>query len=457
LSRREICAGVFFFFCAVRPCFLIMKLLVSKFGMAAVMFPAFALPACADTNAASEVSVEALVQEALTQNPELNFYQAELAAARGERRTAGSFTNPELSSQVGAKRARDAQTGMTGDGLAWSVSVLQTFEYPGRLGLRKAIANRQIALADLGLAQFKVSLVAKTRAMAFAVFEAQTKAAAAQQVADRFAALTEVLIQREPAGVTPLLETRIIEANAITAQRKASEAKQAARTSLMDLNQLRGQPASAVVRIAQPEIAFEKFDSIERLIERAATNSFELRIRQVELEQQGFKVSLAKNERYPSVSVGPFYSQDESGHVGEKDRSVGLGITMPLPLWNRNRGNIETATARQDQASTSLRLAQREVERKVVENAAAYEARMEEMSRWRADTDGKLREAAELADRHYRLGAVPVATYVELQKQYLEAVEAILDTRRDALQAAQELEIVTGLTLHTVKESASGH
>ena len=85
---------------------------------------------------------------------------------------------------------------------------------------------------------------------------------------------------------------------------------------------------------------------------------------------------------------------------------------------------------------------------KVVENAVAYEARLAEMARWRPDAAEKLREAAELADRHYRLGAVPLATYVELQKQYLEAVEAILDTKRDALQAAQELEILTGLSLY---------
>jgi cobalt-zinc-cadmium efflux system outer membrane protein len=55
------------------------------------------------------------------------------------------------------------------------------------------------------------------------------------------------------------------------------------------------------------------------------------------------------------------------------------------------------------------------------------------------------RDAAELADRHYRLGAVPVSTYVELQKQYLEAVEALLETKEEALKAAQELELLTGL------------
>jgi hypothetical protein len=35
---------------------------------------------------------------------------------------------------------------------------------------------------------------------------------------------------------------------------------------------------------------------------------------------------------------------------------------------------------------------------------------------------------------------------VELQKQYLEAVESLLDTKKEALEAAQNLELLTGLT-----------
>jgi cobalt-zinc-cadmium efflux system outer membrane protein len=401
--------------------------------------------------ATNEVTFDALVQEALEKNPELNFYRAEIAAAKGERRTAGTIANPELSSQVGAKRSQDPQSGLSGEGVAWSVSVLQTFEYPGRLALRKAIANRQIELAELGYAQFRAALAARTRALAYTLFVAQENATAAREVADRFNALSEVVMQREPAGVTPLLETRIIEANAITAQRRASEATQAARAALIELNQLRGQPLSISTRIAPTQFSFRSPEAMESLVNQARTNSFELRIRQVELAQQGFKISLAKNEKYPAVSVGPFYSEAQSGSVGDKERIVGLGVSLPLPLWNHNGGNIETAKARQQQAETSLALTQREVERKVIENATAYEAKLAEMAHWRSDAPEKLREAAELADRHYRLGAVPLATYVELQKQYLEAVGAMLDTKKDALQAAQELEILTGNSFYKVE------
>ena len=42
---------------------------------------------------------------------------------------------------------------------------------------------------------------------------------------------------------------------------------------------------------------------------------------------------------------------------------------------------------------------------------------------------------------------MPASTYVELQKQYFEAVESLLDTRKEALEAAQSLELLTGLRL----------
>ena len=68
-------------------------------------------------------------------------------------------------------------------------------------------------------------------------------------------------------------------------------------------------------------------------------------------------------------------------------------------------------------------MTQREVERRVAQSAATLEAKREEIANVeQTDTMAKFREAAELADRNYRLGAVPLTIYVETQKQYLEAI-----------------------------------
>lgn len=412
-------------------------------GWLAVIYVAAAGAAHAEGKA---YAVEEFVAEVLGRNPEVKFYEAEIAAAKGERKTAGALPNPELNGDAGHKRTRDAAGTLAGEGVAWSVGVSQTFEWPGRLGLRKAIANRQIALAELGFQKFKASLAARARTLAFASFAAGQKETAAREVSQRVQALREVVVQRDPAGVTPLLETRILEANALTADKRSVEAALEAQSANIELNLLRGERPDAEVQIARGEQKFIPAPPLEDLLAAARTNSYELRTRQIELEQQGFRVSLAKNERWPAVTLGPFYSEERAG---ERERVAGLGVSMPLPLWNRNSGSIQVANARQQQAETALRVSQREVERHVMENLSGYSVRFAALARWRPDTIEQLRSAAELGDRHYRLGAVPISTYVELQEKYLEAVEAYFDLNKDGYAAAQQLEVLTGLSMAT--------
>jgi len=400
-----------------------------------------ATPANPKTNVTH--SLDALVKEALENNPELKFYDAEITAAKAGRKTAGSFANPELSGGVGQKSMRGG--GFSAEGVAWSVSVMQPFEWPGRIGLRKAIANQDIELAKLGYERFKVALAGRVRTLAYGLFAAQEKSSAASEVAERFKALREVLVQRDPAGLTPLLETRVIEATELNAQRKASEALLAAQAALLELNQLRGNPPETRLSVGQTQLRFQAPPDRNSLMTMALTNNFEMRVRTVELAQQGFRVNLAKNERYPAISVGPFVSQERAG--GDRETQAGIGISLPLPLWNRNKGNIEAAAARQMQAEVSLNVTEREIQRRIIEASLTYETKLREMAKWRPDSVQHFQEAAEVADRHYRLGAVPISTYVELQKQYLDAVEGLLDTKKEALEASAQLELLTGLPL----------
>jgi cobalt-zinc-cadmium efflux system outer membrane protein len=388
-------------------------------------------------------TLDALVAEALEKNPELTFYEAEIAAAKAGRKTAGLLGNPELSGGVGQKRVTGG--GLSAEGVAWSVSVVQPFEWPGRIGLRKAIANHDIELAQLGYERFKIALAGRVRTLAYGLFAAQEKSAAAAEVAERFKALREVLVQRDPAGLTPLLETRVIEATELNAQRKASEAALATQSALLELNQLRGVAPDTRLSVSQTQLAFRPPEDKSALLTLARTNNFELKVRAVELAQQGFRVDLARNERFPAISVGPTFSEENAGR--DRERIIGVGISLPLPLWNRNKGNIEAAAARQMQAEVSLSVTERELQRKVVEAALTYETKLREMARWRPDSVQHFKEAAEVADRHYRLGAVPISTYVELQKQYLDAVEGLLDTKKEALEAAAQLELLTGIPL----------
>jgi cobalt-zinc-cadmium efflux system outer membrane protein len=388
------------------------------------------------------VEIEALVSQALSENPELKFYESEITAAKGEKRTVGAWQNPEISGEIGAKRT--IGDGLDASGVVWAASVQQTFEWPGRVSLRKAIANRQVKLAERGLEQFRSSLAASVRQKAYALLAAQQKQKAAAEVAGRGEELVSTLVQREPSGVTPQLESRAIEASVIKLKRAEANAAKEAQSALLQLNQLRGRMLSERVIIAQSATDLPPLPSTSDLLKRSSTGNFELLQRQTELEQQGFKVRLAKNDVFPSITAGPVVEQE---YAGDQETRAALGVSLPLPLWNQNKGNIDAAKARELQAQASLIVSQREVERQIREAATTYELHRKEMERWNPKIADELREAAELADRHYRLGAVPLATYLEVQSSYLEALEAIYSTQADALEASAELERLTGSKL----------
>lgn len=392
--------------------------------------------------------IDTVIAEIVAQNPELKFYAAEIEAAQAGRRTAGARSDPELSVELGRKRVRDVTGVAAGEGIAWSVSITQTFEWPGRQALRKAIANSQVQLAELGLARFQHALQARARTLAHGLHAANAKAAAVREVADRFAALKEVYLAREPAGITPLLETRVIEASELTLQRRATEAELELQAALLELNQLRGAKATAPLRVHAPEMRFGEAPTSDVLLAAALENNFDFKVRRAELAQQGFEVRLARNERYPSISVSPYYSREQAG---ERESTAGVGVSLPLPLSGRTGGGIEVAEARRRQAEAALLVAQRELEREVLLAAQAFTIKSAEARRWPADSVRKFRESAELADRHFRLGAVPIATYVELQNSYLDAVDALLATRHEALEAGLTLQQLTGVDFRAVE------
>ena len=425
--------------------------LISNRGLAAVIFllasPWFAVAAEQETSLPS-ISIEVLTTEVLASNPEFNFYRAEIAAANAGVRVAGAPNNPELSLQAGHKRTRDSAGVLAGEGTAWSVSLSQTFEWPGRLALRKAIANRDVALAELGLARFQVALIARAHTLAFGLLAAQDKAAAAAEVAERFRALKETFLARDHAGLTPLLDTRVIEAQELTLQRRATEARLGAQAALTELNQLRGVPLLTPVQISGTKLVFHAAPSLDDLLAAARDNHFEFRTKKIELEQQGFAVQLARNDRYPAFTVSPYMSRESSD---SRDTIVGLGVSVPLPLGSRGRSGVDVAEAKRRQAEAAVLVAQRAMEREVVAAAQEFAAKREESEHWSPESVIKFREAAELADRHYRLGAVPLATYVGLQTAYLDAVDALLDTKREALDAGLRVQLLTGLNFNAVE------
>lgn len=398
-----------------------------------------AAPASAQQQA---MTLDALVQNVVAGNPERQFYQHQIETAGVEREAAGRWADPEAVVEFGQRRAQDPTSGaVTGEGMTYAVSVVQPIEFGGRIALRRAIADGQVGLARIGLQQFDATLAARARSLGYGLFAADEKAAAAREVAGRMRTLVRVIVARDPAGPSPQLEAASLQASAINAERTAATADAEANSIVYELNQLRGAPFAARIRIVRPDMSLPALPSGQLLADRASENNFELKALRAQFAQQGLRVDLARKARIPTVSVGPYYDRARSDI---RETNYGVRMSTTIPLWNRQAGDVAIEQGKQAQANATLINAERRIARDVFDQAAQYEAKREALAKWDANSPQRFAQAAADADRNYRLGAIPLTTYTQIQQSYVEAVNAVLDTRREALEALLQLRALNG-------------
>lgn len=396
----------------------------------------------AQAQQAVTLSIDALAKNVVTNNPERRFYMEQIGLAGVERDAAGRLPDPEMSVEFGERRTADGVTGTpTGAGPTYAVSIMQPIDFAGRGALRQAIAERQMVLARTGLAQFDATLASRARSQGYALFVAEQKAAAARDVASRMRVLAKVIAQRDPAGPTPTLDTAILEASAMTSERNAAAADAQTSVIIYELNQLRNAPLDTRIRINRPDVPLLALPSANRMVLDVDANNFELESLRAQSQQQRLRVDLAGNSRTPTVAVGPYYSHAKSDI---RETNFGVRLSTTLPLWNSQAAGVAQEQGRQSQADGTVLAAQRRIARQVYEQAALYESKRKTLAGWPESTVDKFAAAAKSADDYFRQGAIPVATYVEIQRQYLDALSAILDTKREALEALLQLRVFNG-------------
>jgi len=396
---------------------------------------------------AERVTVDEAVRLALQNNTALQAQQHTIAVAEGDLRQARTFpNNPRLEGE--------GLTGRAGNGIRqnarkYTVKLSQEIPLGGKWQQRQQIAGAGLERTTWDVQNAQREIVKEVKETFYRILFLEEKRAFADQALELAQQLLHLAEERYRVGESPQLDVNLARVEVQNVQRQRLEVLSQLTQTRATLNRLLVRPPDAPLTVSGTLDAPPHPLDVESLRQQALQQRPDLRSRNAAVEVATGEVALAQAQRVPDVEVAFIFEREETG--ADIRQTFGGGLAVPLPLWNRNTGRIATEEARQQQAATSLLVTQRSIERQVVEKARAYQTRLSEMANWRADAVPQFKKAAALADRHYRVGAVPIATYVELQKQYLEAVEALLDTKREALEAGQELQRLTGLEFKAVQ------
>lgn len=399
-----------------------------------------ALVLTASNALAGPVTVDQLVRQASTGNPALQMAETEVAAARGERVSAGAWRNPEFSTEIGAKEARDSEDILQGNGIAFGVQLSQTFEWPGKGTLRKAIADRNIVIAELALEQFRRALEARVRGLAAELASMDEKRRLAGGTSSEGKKIVQALNERPKAGAQQTIEIRLIEAAIIDLRKTALDLETQASALRTELNLLRGLPSFTPLQIDASTQRIGSPGDLQSLLTSVGTNHPQVRLRALELENAGYRLRQARLSAAPDLAIGPFFSRENAGDV---ETTVGAAISLPLPLWDQGRGEIEQAKARNEYSAAALVTAQREAETEITKLHREWVSAHQLLGELTPRRVQEFQEAAELASRQFRTGGISVQLFLDMQRESFAVATSRQDALVTALRNAAALEQLT--------------
>lgn len=372
------------------------------------------------------LTLEQALEEAAARSPAIIAAEAEVEAMRARLRQAGFRINPELSVEV----ENFAGSGIyreVGNGVQATVSVSQRLDLGGRRSSRISAAQASLAAQEIRLAIARAELGQSVRTQFAAAAAVRDRLELAKSNNERARELARIADELVAAGREPPLRALRARANAAQADaalRGAEAADTAARRTLASLfgaSELLG----GVTGQLEP-FALEGVDPVATLDVRLA--EAERLAAEAELRQQQ-----AAGRLDPSVGLGVRRLQATG------DTALVAGVTLPIPIFDQNQGNIAAARSsiRSAEARRNAAIAAAGAQiNNAQTNLVAARARVTALESVAAP---QAAEALRLANLSYRAGRLSLLELLDAQDAFASAQSELIDARLALAEATATL------------------
>jgi cobalt-zinc-cadmium efflux system outer membrane protein len=391
-------------------------------------------PMCFSDNPAGGLTLDRAVAIALEHHAGVRALKAEMNAANAMRQQASLRPNPEVAVSAGYKEAGEE------NGYAFDAEIIFPVERKGKREVRMALSESDAQLAEADLNQLLREVELQVRTLGYEYLASATDAETAQEIADRSSSMIEMLKQRPAAGAVILLEQRVIEGSLVEFQQSARELSVQRDVARSELNVLLQREPDAPLDLNEKLISpTMRFD--EKKLRETIDKSPVLQFRMAEHIKSSYEVKAARFDAKPDYSIGPFVSREDAG---EEETVVGLSFSIPLAVRNRNQGSLAAAVARQDKADAQLAADTQWAHAELARLIRLYDSALANVDAIPASQVENLHDAADLADRQYRLGAIPVQLFLDTQHTFLTVQQLRHNALLEAWRHAAQLQKLTG-------------
>jgi outer membrane protein, heavy metal efflux system len=378
---------------------------------------------------ASPLTVSRVALLAVRNNPDLLAVRAQHGVAQAQVLQAGLLPNPQV---TGAILPLAAGFGTT---QAWIAGISQDLRSLITLSGSRAAARASAAQVDAQILWQEWQVIGQARLLAVDIIEAERLLALLARNRNLLAARYDRSRRAVAAGNETLAVSApdLAAQQAITVQINDLQRQQLARRH--QLNALLGLAPDVVVPLGALDVGPWDPDAVALALPALAERRPDLVALQLGYRAQNAKLRTAILSRFPNLAFGVTGGSDNNNV-----RNVGPQITMELPIFNRNQGNIaiETATRQQlhDEYSARLTAAVGQVRAMMAE----IDLLSHQLATVRRDLGGTL-DVASRAEAAFNAGNLDERSYVDLVAARLTKEQEIVTIEQALLD--QQVAIAT--------------
>lgn len=398
-------------------------------------------PATPSPEQRDAATLEVLISEAWTNNPEVRLFESAVAGARGELITAKTWENPQVSVTPGVFRDAGGNWGHAGFGFS------QTILFPGKRALQRAVAEKTVESRQLALSAFRTQLAIQVHRSFYSLLAARQLVALRERHLELAKSFLESARKKVEGGFAPDFEQTKAEVDVAAGLKSLREAQAEEAVARTALNSLVGRKLDARVTIVGEFSESPSVPDEPALLNHALAQNPSLKIQTAEVERTGLSLALTRKSRLPDFTIGPTVEYQKPEQV------YGLGISLPLPLWDKKKGAITTATAEQQRALAELDTLRRDIVREVSSAAHLLAAARESLAIYTPAFRGKLKSALDNASQSYAEGRTSLLVYLETERTYYDTEAAYYETLQRLYDAQAALEAGLGMPLNELEKT----
>lgn len=390
-------------------------------------------PQSAAAAAAEPLSLAKAIELALEGNPEVAAAKRQWEATEGQVLQGRSRPNPELAYSLEDTRSKTRTQ-------SWQLNL--PVELGGKRAARTKAAEKTREQAQAQLAELQATVRANVAAAYFDVLTAQERLVLARDSAALAKSSTDTVSKRVAAGkVSPVEESkaRVAEAGVRVELAQAASEQRNALSRLFALLGRIDAPYTVLEGKAENLPSVPSLADLQPLISSAPG----VVLARIEVDRRKALTALEQSKRVPDVTVSVGMQRSN-----ETQRNVLLfGVSVPLPVFDRNQGNLLEALKLEDKARDELQAATVRLHSEVAQARERLSTITAEVQSLQQEVLPGAKSAYDAATIGFENGKFNFLEVLDAQRTYFTAKSQYLKALGEAHRAAADIDRLLGASM----------